>query len=86
MYEAISEVAELEEKAYVELKVESADLYSIQVIMPFSLKIDIASPHMCITYVSQGINEFVKAMEQTSYNIKAGLPDLLDHSRKILGL
>lgn len=41
---------------------------------------------MCITFVSQRINEFVKVMEQTSYNIKAELPDLLDHSRKILGL
>uniref|UniRef100_A0A8C4GG54 Kinesin-like protein n=1 Tax=Dicentrarchus labrax TaxID=13489 RepID=A0A8C4GG54_DICLA len=32
------------------------------------------------------VDEFVKAMEQTSYNIKAELPDLLNHSRKILGL
>uniref|UniRef100_A0A7N6FE28 Kinesin-like protein n=1 Tax=Anabas testudineus TaxID=64144 RepID=A0A7N6FE28_ANATE len=30
--------------------------------------------------------ELVKAMEQTSYNIESGLPDLVDHSRKLLGL
>nr|XP_046264056.1 kinesin-like protein KIF2C isoform X2 [Scatophagus argus] len=51
VYDAISQVAELEEKVYGELK---------------------------------KVNEFVKAMEQTSYNIKEELPDLLDHSRKIL--
>ncbi|XP_051263193.1 kinesin-like protein KIF2C isoform X2 [Dicentrarchus labrax] len=51
VYDAMSQVAELEEKVYVELK---------------------------------RVDEFVKAMEQTSYNIKAELPDLLNHSRKIL--
>lgn len=34
----------------------------------------------------QKVNEFVTAMEQTSYNIKTELPGLLDHSRRILGL
>ncbi|XP_041804999.1 kinesin-like protein KIF2C isoform X1 [Chelmon rostratus] len=51
VYDAISQVAELEEKAYEELK---------------------------------RVNEFVKAMEQPSYNIKAELPNLVDGSRKIL--
>lgn len=51
VYDAISQVSELEEKAYVELK---------------------------------RVNEFVVAMEKTSYNIKAELPELVDHSRKIL--
>lgn len=51
VYDAISQVAELEEKVYTEL---------------------------------QRANELVKAMEQTSYNIEAGLPDLVDHSRKLL--
>ncbi|XP_038574003.1 kinesin-like protein KIF2C isoform X4 [Micropterus salmoides] len=31
-------------------------------------------------------NEFIKAMEQTSYNIEAGLPDMLDHTRKLLDM
>ncbi|XP_071347359.1 kinesin-like protein KIF2C isoform X2 [Trachinotus anak] len=51
VYDAISQVADLEEKVYVEL---------------------------------QRANELVKAMEQTSYNIDTGLPDLVDHSRKLL--
>lgn len=38
MYDAISQVAELEEKVYVELKVEFIVLYSIQVMMPFTKK------------------------------------------------
>ncbi|KAM3603767.1 uncharacterized protein V6R79_001743 [Siganus canaliculatus] len=50
VYDAISQVAELEEKLYVELK--------------------------------RG-DDLVKAMEQTSYNIKTELPDLMDHSQKI---
>ncbi|XP_044075096.1 kinesin-like protein KIF2C isoform X2 [Siniperca chuatsi] len=53
VYDAISQVAELEEKVYVEFK--------------------------------RG-NEFVKAMEQTSYNIEAGLPDMVDHTRKLLDM
>ncbi|XP_030257465.1 kinesin-like protein KIF2C isoform X2 [Sparus aurata] len=53
VYDAISQVTELEEKVYVELK---------------------------------RVNDFVKAMEQTSYNIKEELPDLVDHSRKILDM
>uniref|UniRef100_A0A3B4V6D5 Kinesin-like protein n=1 Tax=Seriola dumerili TaxID=41447 RepID=A0A3B4V6D5_SERDU len=44
------------------------------------------SPHIFITFVSQRGNELFKAMEQTSYNIETGLPDLVDHSRKLLGL
>lgn len=36
-------------------------------------------------FVFQRVNEFVAAMEKTSYNIKAELPELVDHSRKILG-
>ncbi|XP_070774834.1 kinesin-like protein KIF2C [Enoplosus armatus] len=51
VYDAISQVAELEEKVYVELK---------------------------------RVNGFVKEMEQTSYNIEAGLPDMVDHTRKLL--
>ncbi|GLD58513.1 kinesin-like protein KIF2C isoform X2 [Lates japonicus] len=51
VYDAISQVADLEEKVYVEL---------------------------------QRANELVKAMEQTSYNIEAGLPELVDHSRNLL--
>ncbi|XP_069013405.1 kinesin-like protein KIF2C isoform X1 [Embiotoca jacksoni] len=51
VYDAISQVAELEEKVYTEL---------------------------------QNGNNILKAMDQTSYNIEAGLPDLMDHSRKLL--
>lgn len=32
------------------------------------------------------MNEFVLAMEKTSYNIKAELPEVVDHTRKALGL
>ncbi|XP_068197014.1 kinesin-like protein KIF2C isoform X2 [Antennarius striatus] len=32
------------------------------------------------------VNEFVTAMKKTSFDIKAELPDMLDHSQKILGL
>uniref|UniRef100_A0A674P1H0 Kinesin-like protein n=1 Tax=Takifugu rubripes TaxID=31033 RepID=A0A674P1H0_TAKRU len=53
VFDAISQVTELEEKVYVELR---------------------------------KVNEFVTAMEQTSYNIKTELPGLLDHSRRILGM
>ncbi|XP_070701000.1 kinesin-like protein KIF2C [Pempheris klunzingeri] len=51
VYDAISQVAELEEKVYVQL---------------------------------QRGNELFKAMEQTSYNIEAGVPDLVGHSQKLL--
>ncbi|KAM9845048.1 kinesin-like protein KIF2C [Aulostomus maculatus] len=51
VYDAIKQVADLEEKVYAEL---------------------------------QRANELVQAMEETSYNIEAGLPDLMDHSRKLL--
>nr|XP_019960428.1 PREDICTED: kinesin-like protein KIF2C isoform X2 [Paralichthys olivaceus] len=51
VYDAISQVADLEEKVYVEL---------------------------------QRANELVKSMEQTSYNIEAGLPELVGHSQKLL--
>ncbi|KAM7379307.1 hypothetical protein PAMP_004871 [Pampus punctatissimus] len=51
VYDAISQVAELEQMVYMEL---------------------------------QRANELVKEMEQTSYNIEAGLPDLVNHSRKLL--
>ncbi|XP_023125323.1 kinesin-like protein KIF2C isoform X2 [Amphiprion ocellaris] len=51
VYDAISQVAELEEKVYSELK---------------------------------RAGELVNAMDQISYNIEAGLPDLMDHSRKLL--
>ncbi|XP_072220205.1 kinesin-like protein KIF2C isoform X2 [Leuresthes tenuis] len=51
VYDAISQVAEFEEKVYAELK---------------------------------RANELVKDMEQTSYNIEAGLPALTDHSRTLM--
>ncbi|KAM4551400.1 kinesin-like protein KIF2C isoform 2-T6 [Odontesthes bonariensis] len=51
VYDAISQVAEFEEKVYAELK--------------------------------RG-NELVNDMEQTSYNIEAGFPNLMDHSRKLM--
>ncbi|XP_008290749.1 kinesin-like protein KIF2C isoform X2 [Stegastes partitus] len=51
VYDAISQVAELEEKVYAELK---------------------------------RAGELVNGMDQISYNIEAGLPDLMDHSRKLL--
>lgn len=89
VYDAISQVTELEEKVYVELKVELEDVFSslqhtsnnakfIHLFFCFS-------PQTLIPFVSQRVNDFVKAMEQTSYNIKEELPDLVDHSRKILG-
>lgn len=82
MYDAISQVTELEEKVYVEFKVEDVVLFSIWV------KMFVLSFHV-LTHgppIFQKVNEFVTAMEQTSYNIKAELPGLLDHSRKLLGL
>ncbi|CAN9503459.1 unnamed protein product [Ophioblennius macclurei] len=51
VYDAVSQVAELEEKIYGELK---------------------------------RANDFIKAMDQTSYNIESGLPELLDYSQKLL--
>ncbi|KAG7229310.1 hypothetical protein INR49_012968 [Caranx melampygus] len=51
VYDAISQVADLEEKVYAQL---------------------------------QRGNGLFKAMEQTSYNIEEGLPDLVEHSRKLL--
>lgn len=52
MYEAISQVAELEEKAYIELKVESAALYPTHVMMLFSFtnRHSESSPvyHICV--------------------------------------
>lgn len=51
VYDAISHVADLEEKVYVELK---------------------------------RANDLIMAMEHTSYNIETGLPDLVDHSQKLL--
>ncbi|XP_028988844.1 kinesin-like protein KIF2C isoform X3 [Betta splendens] len=50
VYDAISQVSDLEEKVYVQLR--------------------------------KGI-ELVKMMEETSYNIETGLPDLIDHSQKL---
>ncbi|KAG7525912.1 hypothetical protein JOB18_033788 [Solea senegalensis] len=50
VYEAISQVSNLEEKVYAEL---------------------------------QRAKDLIKAMEQTSYNIETGLPDLVDHSQKL---
>ncbi|XP_061654298.1 kinesin-like protein KIF2C isoform X1 [Phyllopteryx taeniolatus] len=52
VYDAISHVADLEEKVYIELQ------------------------SLC-----QRGNEIVKSMEQTSYNIEAGLPHLMDFSQ-----
>ncbi|CAG5896730.1 kinesin-like protein KIF2C isoform 2-T3 [Menidia menidia] len=51
VYDAISQVAEFEEKVYAVLK---------------------------------RANELVTDMEQISYNIEAGLPDLMDHSKKLM--
>nr|XP_033505886.1 kinesin-like protein KIF2C isoform X1 [Epinephelus lanceolatus]XP_033505887.1 kinesin-like protein KIF2C isoform X1 [Epinephelus lanceolatus] len=51
VYDAITQVAELEEKVYTEF---------------------------------QRGNELFNAMGQTSYNIEAGLPDLMDHAKKLL--
>lgn len=83
VYDAISQVTELEEKVYVELKVELTLLYTIQIFKNKQTSKQILTGS---NFVSQEVNEFVKAMEQTSYNIKAELPDLLNHSRKIMGL
>lgn len=54
--------------------------------MPFFKDNGFVSLHTFITFVSQRGNELLKAMEQTSYNIEAGVPDLVDHSQKLLGL
>ncbi|XP_047444455.1 kinesin-like protein KIF2C isoform X2 [Mugil cephalus] len=51
VYDTISQVAELEENVYAQLK---------------------------------RSGELANAMDQTSYNIETGLPELLDHSRKLL--
>ncbi|XP_026169083.1 kinesin-like protein KIF2C isoform X1 [Mastacembelus armatus] len=53
VYDAISQVAELEEKTYAEL---------------------------------QRAEEFVTAMEKTSYNLEAGLPHLLEYSQNLLDM
>uniref|UniRef100_A0A8C7YAJ7 Kinesin-like protein n=1 Tax=Oryzias sinensis TaxID=183150 RepID=A0A8C7YAJ7_9TELE len=37
-----------------------------------------------LRYADRG-NDFIKEMDQTSYNIELGLPDLLDYSQKLMG-
>ncbi|XP_054482949.1 kinesin-like protein KIF2C [Anoplopoma fimbria] len=51
VFDAISQIAELEEKVYVQF---------------------------------QRANELFKEMGQTSYNVEAGLPDLVDHAKNLL--
>lgn len=80
MYEAISQVTELEDKVYMELKVELAILYGKW------LQSDESHILTCVALCLQKVGDFVTAMEKTSYNIKTELPGLLGHSRKILGL
>lgn len=76
VYDAISQVAELEEKVFVELQV-NVSLFSIFHILPGSFKYFI---------VFQRASELVVGMQQISYNIETGLPDLMDHSHKLMGL
>lgn len=78
MYDAISQVTELEDKVYMELRVQLALLYN--------KRSDKSHILTCVPLCLQKVGDFVTAMEKTSYNIKTELPGLLDHSRKILGL
>uniref|UniRef100_A0A665TJ23 Kinesin-like protein n=1 Tax=Echeneis naucrates TaxID=173247 RepID=A0A665TJ23_ECHNA len=50
------------------------------------IRIGLAGFHIIIIFVFQRATELVKAMEKTSYNIEMGLPDIVDHSRKLMGL
>lgn len=79
MYDAISQVTELEEKVYVQLRVQ---LVLRCFITSVQMNLTCSRLPRCL----QKVNDFVTAMEQTSYNIKSELPGLLDHSRKVLGL
>uniref|UniRef100_A0A665TJ14 Kinesin-like protein n=1 Tax=Echeneis naucrates TaxID=173247 RepID=A0A665TJ14_ECHNA len=49
-------------------------------------EVSLHSFHIIIIFVFQRATELVKAMEKTSYNIEMGLPDIVDHSRKLMGL
>lgn len=79
MYDAISQVTELEDKVYIELRVQLAVFSNEQ------LYSDESHILTCLPLCLQKVGDFVTAMEKTSYNIKTELPGLLDHSRKVLG-
>lgn len=61
----------------------STVLYLIQVKMHNTMNNGLKVPKKKCVF--QRVNEFVVAMEKTSYNIKAELPALVDHARKTLG-
>jgi len=44
------------------------------------------NPYTSVTFVSQWANQVFSAMGKTSYNIEAGLPDLVANAKKLLGL
>uniref|UniRef100_A0A3B5L4J2 Kinesin-like protein n=1 Tax=Xiphophorus couchianus TaxID=32473 RepID=A0A3B5L4J2_9TELE len=73
----ISQVTELEEKVYGQLKV------VFLIFFFFLRKIDL---FIFLCSVFQRANEVVKEMDKISYNIEEGLPELVDYSRKLLGL
>uniref|UniRef100_A0AAQ5X0Z2 Kinesin-like protein n=1 Tax=Amphiprion ocellaris TaxID=80972 RepID=A0AAQ5X0Z2_AMPOC len=56
------------------------------ILIPFLKSCFINSHTFFKTFVLKRAGELVNAMDQISYNIEAGLPDLMDHSRKLLGL
>uniref|UniRef100_A0A3B5L4J9 Kinesin-like protein n=1 Tax=Xiphophorus couchianus TaxID=32473 RepID=A0A3B5L4J9_9TELE len=70
-------VTELEEKVYGQLKV------VFLIFFFFLRKIDL---FIFLCSVFQRANEVVKEMDKISYNIEEGLPELVDYSRKLLGL
>lgn len=79
VYNAISKVTELEEKVYAELKV------LIFFIYLFIFATFLSKEALIIYFYFQRGNDFIKEMDQTSYNIELGLPDLLDYSQKLMG-
>lgn len=78
--DVFSEVTELEEKVYTELKVIFyLFLYSkvsnFLYLNPYNL-----------TFASQRASELAEKMDQITFNIEDGLPDLMTYSQKLMGL
>ncbi|KAJ0011635.1 hypothetical protein NQD34_012610, partial [Periophthalmus magnuspinnatus] len=76
VYDAISQVRELEEKIYAELQVNPIIFYIYFLILTFITR--------DCGLLFQKASDLAVAMEQTSYNIETGLPDIIDYSQKLM--